>query len=128
MYEKNFPVGSAHKGTVREVFEKGATVGFEGCEGLEAFCPPRHLVKEDGSTLVKGEEAEFKVIEFNKEFKRIVVSHTATFKAEEDRPAREPRESKKAASAVLEQAPEIKSTLGDLDALVELKKKMEEGK
>ena len=107
------------------MFEKGATVGFEGNEGLEAFCPPRHLVKEDGSTLVKGEEAEFKVIEFNKEFKRVVVSHTATFKAEEERPA---RESKKAASAPVEQAPEIKSTLGDLDALVELKKKMEEGK
>ena len=110
---------------VREVFEKGATVGFEGTEGLEAFCPPRHLVKENGTSLVKGEEAEFKVIEFNKEFKRIVVSHTATYKPEEERPA---RESKKAAAAALEQAPEVKPTLGDLDALVELKKKMEEGK
>lgn len=85
------------------------------------------MVKEDGSTLAKGEEAEFKVIEFNKEFKRIVVSHTAMFKAEEERPAREAKEPKKA-SAPVEQAPEIKSTLGDLDALVELKKKMEEGK
>ena len=128
VYEKTFTVGSVHKGTVREVFEKGATVGFEGCEGLEAFCPPRHLVKEDGSTLAKGEEAEFKVIEFNKEFKRIVVSHTATFKAEEERPAREPRESKKVAAPAADQAPEIKSTLGDLDALVELKKKMDEEK
>ena len=129
VYEKTFTVGSTHKGTVREVFEKGATVGFEGCEGLEAFCPPRHLVKEDGSTLAKGEEADFKVIEFNKEFKRIVVSHTATFKAEEERPARESRgESKKAAAPAAEQAPEIKSTLGDLDALVELKKKMDEEK
>lgn len=125
VYEKTFAVGALHKGVVREVFEKGATVGFEGTEGLEAFCPPRHLVKENGTSLVKGEEAEFKVIEFNKEFKRIVVSHTATYKAEEERPA---RESKKAAAAALEQAPEVKPTLGDLDALVELKKKMEEGK
>ena len=125
VYEKTFAVGTLHKGVVREVFEKGATVGFEGTEGLEAFCPPRHLVKENGTSLVKGEEAEFKVIEFNKEFKRIVVSHTATYKAEEERPA---RESKKAAAAALEQAPEVKPTLGDLDALVELKKKMEEGK
>lgn len=128
VYEKTFAVGTAHKGTVREVFEKGATVGFEGYEGLEAFCPPRHLVKEDGSTLVKGEVADFKVIEFNKEFKRIVVSHAATYKEEEERPAREPKESKKAAAVSTETATELKSTLGDLDALVELKKKMEEGK
>jgi small subunit ribosomal protein S1 len=66
------------------------------------------------------------VIEFNKEFKRIVVSHTSTFK-EEERPARVEKEAKKAAP-VNEVTAEVKSTLGDLDALVELKKKMEEGK
>ena len=126
VYEKAFAVGTPVKGNVLEVFEKGATVGFDGHEGLEAFCPPRHLAKEDGSTLAKGESVDFKVIEFNKEFKRIVVSHTSTFK-EEERPARVEKESKKAAP-VNEVTAEVKSTLGDLDALVELKKKMEEGK
>ena len=114
-YEDDFGVGSTHNGTIDEIVDKGATVTFN--EDIVAFIPSRHLEKEDGSKLKKGEAAEFKVIEFNKEFKRVVASHTAIFKDEE-------RKNVKAATTKASTGAE-KTTLGDLDALQELKDKME---
>jgi len=80
-YEKEFGVDSSHTTTISEIVDKGATLHFN--EDIVAFVPARHLEKEDGSKLVKGEEATFKIIEFNKEFKRVVASHTAMFKEQE---------------------------------------------
>ena len=76
LYEKDFAVDTIHKSEVSEVIDKGAIINFN--DDISAFCPQRHLDKVDGSKLVKGETAEFKVIEFSKEFKRVVVSHIQT--------------------------------------------------
>lgn len=119
-FETKYAEGTVHNGTATDVFDKGAQVQFEDVE-VEAFCPARLLEKEDGSKIKKGEAADFKVIEFNKEFKRVVVSHTGTFKDEERRNAKE------AASKPAATSGEEKSTFGDIDALAELKKKMEGG-
>ena len=122
-FETKYAEGSVHAGTATEVFDKGAQVQFEDVE-VEAFCPSRLLEKEDGSKIKKGEDAQFKVIEFNKEFKRVVVSHTGIFRDEEKKNVREntnTSSSKPASSSNNEE----KSTLGDLDVLAELKKKME---
>src|SRR5210317_72247 len=82
-HEETYTIDSVHTGTVKEVNDKGAIVSFS--DGVEAFVPGRHMSKEDGSKLAKGETAEFKVIEFNKEFRRIVASHTSIFKAQEEK-------------------------------------------
>ncbi len=119
-FETKYAEGTTHTGTATDVFDKGAQVQFEDQE-VEAFCPSRLLEKEDGSKIKKGESAEFKVIEFNKEFKRVVVSHTGIFREEERRNTKE-NSSKPAASTGDE-----KTTLGDIDALAELKRKMEGG-
>lgn len=119
-FETKYAEGTVHNGTATDVFDKGAQVQFEDAE-VEAFCPSRLLEKEDGSKIKKGETADFKVIEFNKEFKRVVVSHTGTFRDEERRNAKE------AAAKPAATSGEEKTTLGDIDALAELKKKMEGG-
>lgn len=119
-FETKYAEGTVHNGTATDVFDKGAQVQFEDAE-VEAFCPSRLLEKEDGSKIKKGETADFKVIEFNKEFKRVVVSHTGTFRNEERRNAKE------AAAKPAATSGEEKTTLGDIDALAELKKKMEGG-
>ena len=119
-FETKYAEGTVHSGKATDVFDKGAQVQFEDAE-VEAFAPSRLLEKEDGSKIKKGETADFKVIEFNKEFKRVVVSHTGIFRDEEKKAA---KEAKPAASSSNEE----KSTLGDIDALAELKKRMEEGK
>ena len=75
-YEKDFALDTIHKSEISEVVEKGAIIKFN--EDISAFCPTRHLDKKDGSKLTEGETAEFKVIEFSKEFKRVVVSHMQT--------------------------------------------------
>src|SRR5690606_21523 len=80
-YETEFALDTVHEAEISEIVDKGATVVFN--EDIVAFVPSRHLEKEDGSKLKQGEKAEFKIIEFNKEFKRVVASHTAVFKAEE---------------------------------------------
>ncbi|MGB6154233.1 MAG: 30S ribosomal protein S1 [Pricia sp.] len=117
-YEKEFALGTVHKATIGDMVDKGATIDFN--EDITAFVPQRHLEKEDGKKLGKGEEAEFKIIEFNKDFKRVVASHTAIFKEEEIRNVKQAQ--KKAAAA----ADEAKPTLGDAnEALQALKKKME---
>jgi len=78
VYEKDFAVDSIHNSEVSEVLDKGAIINFN--EDISAFCPARHLGKLDGSKLLKGDKVDFKVIEFNKEFKRVVVSHLLTHK------------------------------------------------
>ena len=118
-YESKYAEGTVHAGTAVDVFDKGAQVQFEDAE-VEAFCPSRLLEKEDGSKIKKGEEAQFKVIEFNKEFKRVVVSHTGLFRDEEKKNVKE--------AAAKSSSNEERTTLGDIDALAELKKKREGGK
>ena len=115
-FETKYAEGTVHAGKVVEVFDKGAQVQFEDAE-VEAFCPSRLLEKEDGSKIKKGEDAQFKVIEFNKDFKRVVVSHTGLFREEEKKNVKE--------AAAKSSSNEEKTTLGDIDALAELKKKME---
>ncbi len=117
-YETEFALNTSHEAEISEIVDKGATIKFN--EDIVAFVPARHLEKEDGSKLKKGETAEFKIIEFNKEFKRVVASHAAIHKAEEA--ANVKAAAKKAASA----AAEAKPTLGDAnDALQALKDKMD---
>ncbi len=116
-HEDAYAVGTVHTGTIAEIVDKGATVDFG--DDVVAFIPTRHLEKEDGKKLKKGDEAEFKVIEFNKEFKRVVASHTAIFREEEDKNVKAATE-----SAATTNAPA--STLGDNnDILADLKAKME---
>ncbi len=119
-YEDAFAVGTVHTGIIAEIVDKGATIEFN--EDVVAFVPTRHLEKEDGKKLKKGDEAQFKVIEFNKEFKRVVASHTAMFREEEEKNTRD-NESASGSSNAVE-----RTTLGDIDALAELKERMEKGK
>jgi small subunit ribosomal protein S1 len=117
-HEDAYAVGTVHTGTIAEIVDKGATVDFG--DDVVAFIPTRHLEKEDGKKLKKGDEAEFKVIEFNKEFKRVVASHTAIFREEEDKNVKAAIEN----TASTNNAPA--STLGDNnDILADLKAKME---
>jgi len=120
-YEEEFAVGTIHKAALTEIVDKGATVDFN--EDITAFIPTRHLEKEDGSKVAKGEEIEFQVIEFNKDFKRVVASHMVIHREEEAKIVK--KQAKKAAA----QADESKPTLGDAnEALAALKKQMESGK
>ena len=120
-YSKEFAEGSVHTAKITEIVDKGATIDFN--DDITAFVPQRHMEKEDGKKLGKGEEAEFKIIEFNKDFKRVVASHTAIFREQEERNL---RSAKKKMAATQEDAP----TLGDANAQLQaLKDKMEaEGK
>ncbi|MDB4297173.1 30S ribosomal protein S1 [Flavobacteriaceae bacterium] len=115
-HEVTFALNSDHEGTIKEKTDKGAVVEFAG--SVEAFVPGRLLEKEDGGKLGKGDTAVFKVIEFSKEFRRIVASHTATFKESEAKNIK--------AQAKKSQDSE-KSTFGDIAGLADLKKKMEGG-
>jgi len=114
-YEDSFAVGTLHTGEISEIVDKGATVEFG--DDIVAFIPTRHLEKEDGKKLKKGESAEFKVIEFNKEFKRVVASHTATFRDEEEKNVRNNDSNNNNNSSSNNNAE--RSTLGDLDVLAE---------
>ncbi|WP_347220218.1 30S ribosomal protein S1 [Chryseobacterium sp.] len=126
-FETKYAEGTVHAGKATEVHDKGASVQFEDAE-VEAFCPSRLLEKEDGSKIKKGEEAQFKVIEFNKEFKRVVVSHTGIFRDEEKKNVRDNSNNSRSNNVSSSSNNEERSTLGDIDALAELKRKMEEGK
>lgn len=120
-YEKEFALGTVHKSSISEIVDKGAVIDFN--EDITAFVPQRHMEKEDGKKLTKGEEAEFKIIEFNKEFKRVVASHTSIFREEEQRNVKAAK--KKAAAS----AEEAKPTLGDANVQLQaLKDKMEADK
>jgi len=120
-YEDSFAVGTIHNGEISEIVDKGATVEFG--DDIVAFIPTRHLEKEDGKKLKKGDTADFKVIEFNKEFKRVVASHTAIFREEEEKNVKAATENNTTSSSNAQA-----STLGDNnDILAELKAKMEKG-
>ena len=126
VFEGKYAVGSIHEGKISEMLEKGAVISLE--ENVEGFATPKHLVKEDGSQAQAGETLNFKVIEFNKDSKRIILSHSRTF---ED-PAREEKKAAAKKNARKDNSPKIENiaastTLGDIDALAELKAKMEKG-
>lgn len=128
-FESIFHEGAVHEGTVMEVNDKGATISMP--YGVEAFAPNKHLKKEDKSTVKADETLEFRVIEFNKDQKRIIVSHTDLWKAEE-RARKESEEvtQKRRESRTTKMVGELnknveRSTLGELDELAELKAKME---
>ncbi len=117
-YEEEFAVGSKHTAAIDEIVDKGAVINFN--EDISAFVPKRHMEKEDGSDLKKGEEAEFIIIEFNKDYKKVVASHTSLHKEEEAKIV------KQAAKRAAKEAEEAKPTLGDANAkLQELKDKMD---
>ncbi|VTY12546.1 30S ribosomal protein S1 [uncultured Prevotella sp.] len=127
-YESIYTPGSVHTGKITEVMDKGAVITLN--EGGEGFATPKHLVKEDGTQAQLGEELPFVVIEFVKDTKRIILSHSRTYEApKEEQPRRQRGNNKKHA----EQASQINNvaagtSLGDLGVLADLKKKMEEGK
>ena len=123
-YATVFEVGSTHTGTMINSGEKGGDVSFANFEGVEAYCPARHVTKEDGAKLEKGETAEFKVIEFNKENRRIVVSHVGTYKEVEVKKGRS-ASSNKGGNVVTSSTNVERSTMGDLDALAALKEQMD---
>ena len=134
-FEEKFTQDSIHEGKVIEVLDKGAVIALEG--GVEGFATPKHLVKEDGSQAQLGETLEFKVIEFNKEAKRIILSHSRIFedvaRAEAKAAKKAEAAAKKATRPQKEQAPVIKNvaastSLGDIDALAALKEKMDDAK
>ncbi|MBR0043125.1 MAG: S1 RNA-binding domain-containing protein, partial [Bacteroides sp.] len=129
VFETVFTVGSVHEGTIIEMLDKGAVVALP--YGVEGFATPKHLVKEDGKQAQLEEKLEFKVIEFNKDAKRIILSHSRIFedvaKAEE---RAEKKAAKKATAKVKEETPAIQNqaastTLGDIDALAALKEQLE---
>ena len=128
-FESVFTIGSIHKGTITDMVDKGALVSL--AQGVEGFATPKHLVKEDGTQAQKGETLDFKVIEFNKDSKRIIVSHSRIAEdanRAERRTERSQRPARK--ESQIEGAPAIeKTTLGDLDALQALKEQLkQEGK
>jgi small subunit ribosomal protein S1 len=129
VFETIFGEGSLHQGTIVEQKDKSGIVSLP--YGVEGICPAKHMRKEDGSNAKVEETLEFKVIEFNKDAKKIVVSHLRTFEEGEDKPTTKKSSSKsggggsssKAVSDINKNSE--KSTLGDLDALAALKEKME---
>ena len=127
VFETVFTVGSIHEGTIIEMLDKGAVVALP--YGVEGFATPKHLVKEDGTQAQLDEKLQFKVIEFNKDAKRINLSHSRIF---EDAAKAEEKAEKKASkkSAKKEETPMIQNqaastTLGDIDALAALKEQLE---
>ncbi len=129
VFETVFTVGSVHEGTIVERVEKGAVVALP--YGVEGFATPKHLVKEDGTSAQVDEKLNFKVIEFNKDSKRIILSHSRIFEDEAKAEQRQERKAKRAAGKrqQQEEQPMIqasieKTTLGDLEALAALKEKL----
>ena len=130
VFETVFTVGSIHEGTIIEMVEKGAVIALP--YGVEGFATPKHLVKEDGSKAQVDEKLNFKVIEFNKDSKRIILSHSRIFedeqKGERAEAPKKPAAARRGAGRREEAAPALttpleKTTLGDLEALAELKQK-----
>jgi len=130
-FEDVFAVGSIHEGTIIEMVEKGAVVALP--HGVEGFATPKHLVKEDGTTAKKGETLEFKVIEFNKDSKRIILSHSRIHEDAAKAARGEATRKAKRPAAKREEQPKLttpveKTTLGDIEALAALKEKLSAGK
>jgi small subunit ribosomal protein S1 len=131
VFENTFTEGSVHEGTITELMDKGAVVQLE--YGVEGFATPKHLVKEDGSHAKEGEKLPFKVIEFNKDSKRIILSHSRTFE-DAQRGGEAPATPRKARSNKSKNSdiPSIQNqaattSLGENNALAALKAKMEKG-
>ncbi|XOD69237.1 MAG: 30S ribosomal protein S1 [Flavobacteriales bacterium AspAUS03] len=114
-YEQIYAIGSIHHGTVIDIFDKGAIVQFED-QKIEAFAPARYLERQNNTRIKKGEQTDFKVIEFNKDVSRVVVSHTATFRD---------KEQKQIDEHMKRQRVEISTLGGELDELIQLKNQME---
>ena len=127
VFETVFTVGSVHEGTIIEMLDKGAVVALP--YGVEGFATPKHLVKEDGSQAQLDEKLPFKVIEFNKDAKRIIVSHSRIFedaaKAEEKAEKKASKKSSKREETPMIQNQAASTTLGDIDALAALKEQLE---
>ncbi len=128
VFETVFTVGSVHEGTIIEMLDKGAVVALP--YGVEGFATPKHLVKEDGTTAKVEEKLNFKVIEFNKDSKRIILSHSRIFEDETrnekqaERKAKRQAAPKKEVEAPAATTPLERTTLGDLEALAALKEKL----
>ena len=124
VFETIFTLGSVHEGVITELLDKGAVIALP--YGVEGFATPKHLVKEDGTQAQSDEKMNFKVIEFNKEAKRIILSHSRIF---EDEAKAEAKKSAKKSAKAEDAAPSIvnnieKTTLGDLEELAALKEKL----
>ena len=136
VFETVFTVGSIHDGVITEMLDKGAVINLQPY-GVEGFATPKHLVKEDGSQAQQDEKLQFKVIEFNKDAKRIILSHSRIFEDEQKGEARETRKAARRAAGERrgeQHADEPvaattveKTTLGDISALAALKEKLEKG-
>jgi small subunit ribosomal protein S1 len=127
VFETIFTVDSVHEGTITDIFDKGAVVALQ--YGVEGFVTPKHLTKEDGSQAKVDEKLEFKVIEFNKAAKRIILSHSRIF--EDDKKVEEKAEKKSKASTTQKAVKKLKAnlektTLGDISELAALKSELEE--
>ncbi len=127
-YEAIYTPGSVHQGTITELMDKGAVVAL--AEGGEGFATPKHLTKEDGTMAKKGETLDFKVIEFVKETKRIILSHSRTFEEGKDEPIAKPAHKRGGNGGRKNETPAINNvaagtSLGDIDALAKLKAQME---
>ena len=127
-YETIYTPGSVHTGKIIEMMDKGAVVALN--EGGEGFATPKHLTKADGSMAKKGEELDFKVIEFVKETKRIILSHSRTFEEGKDEPVSKPSHKRSNNGGRKNDTPVINNvaagtSLGDIDALAKLKAQME---
>ena len=129
-YEEIYTPGSVHEGKITEMMDKGAVITLT--EGGEGFATPKHLTKEDGSQAKLGEVLPFKVIEFNKDSRRIILSHSRTFEEGKDEPKAARRHNSGAARKA-QDTPVINNvaagtSLGDLDVLAKLKADLENGK
>ena len=123
-FESVFALDSVHKGTITSITDKGAIIGLP--YGIEGFAPKKHLVKADDSNAAADEQLDFKVLEFNKETRKIIVSHTRMHQeATEEQKRTERKEEKESMKKV--QDGQSKNTLGDLEGLAKLKREMEGG-
>ena len=125
-FEEKYPVGSIHDGKIVELLDKGAVISLE--KDVEGFATPKHLVKQDGTQAALDEVLPFKVIEFNKDSKRIILSHSRTFEdaQRDEKKAVKKVRTKKEETVKIDNQP-ASTTLGDLDVLAQLKAKMETG-
>ena len=127
-YEELYQPGTVHEGKITEMMDKGAVITLN--EGGEGFATPKHLTKQDGSQAKLGEELPFKVIEFNKETHRIILSHSRTFEEGHDevKPRRHATSNRKQNDAPVINNVAAGTSLGDLDVLAKLKADMEKNK
>ncbi|MFI5164581.1 MAG: S1 RNA-binding domain-containing protein, partial [Bacteroidia bacterium] len=123
-FEVVFAVDSVHKGTITSMTDKGAIVALP--YGVEGFAPKKHLIKADGSSALTDEQLDFKVLEFNKETRKIIVSHTRIHQEATDEQKKEERKDEKESLKKVQESVS-KNTMGDLEGLAKLKKEMEGG-